>query len=297
MSIGRRAAVGSRGFTLVELVVVIVLAAIVAGFVVLFLDAPVQAYFQQTGRADLIDSADRITNAVTPDLRVALPNSIRTASNGAQTLWAAEFLQTVGTAQYYAANENPSATGELTYGPPGVASFGTLFPFGPLGNVPYRLSAGNLGPPGTANDAYAAGSQSMTPASTTVRIVGSPPAPAGQNQVQLSPAMTFAASGMTDHNTYLVQGPVSYVCDTRAGAGKGTLTRYWGYAISPVQPLAFPVATPHALIAHDLSTCAFSWRADRPNYRYGQIAIFDITLSKGAESLQVFLQAATEYNQ
>lgn len=297
MSIGRRTPARLRGFTLVELVVVIVLTAVVAGFVVLFLDAPVEEYFQQTGRADLIDSADRIANAVTPDLRVALPNSIRTARNGAQTLWAAEFLQTVGTAQYYAANENPSATGELTNGPPAVAAFGTLFPFGPLGTVPYRLSAGNLGPPGPANDAYAAGSQSMTPATTTVSIVGSPPAPPGQNQVQLSPAMIFAGSGMPDHNSYLVQGPVSYVCDTRAGAGKGTLTRYWGYAISPVQPLAFPAITPHALIAHDLSTCTFSWRADAPNYRFGQILILDITLSKGGESLQVFLEAPTEYNQ
>lgn len=289
MSIHRSSSRQSRGFTLVELVVCIVLAAVVASFVVLFLGAPVQEYFQQTSRADLIDSADRIGNAVTPDLRGALPSSIRVSSAG--SLYGTEFLRTIGMAQYYAAGENPSSTGDLTNGPPGVSSFGTLYAFGTLGAVPY-LSVGNLGPPGSANDAYASGSQSMT-AGTSVTVLGAPPAPSGQNQVTLGLAVTFAANGLPDHNAYLVQGPVSYVCDTTAH----TLTKYWGYAVSPAQPLSFPPATPNALIAHDVAACTFSFRKDAPSYRFGQIAILDVTLSKGGESFQVFLEAPTEYSQ
>lgn len=289
MSLRRPSTRLPRGFTLVELVVCIVLAAIVVSFIVLFLDTPVQEYFQQTSRADLIDSADRIANAVTPDLRVALPNSIRVSSAG--SLYGTEFLQTIGMAQYYAAGENPSSTGDLTNGPPGVGSFGTLYPFGTLGTAPY-LSVGNLGPPGGSNDAYASGSQSMT-ARTLVTVVGSPAAPSGQNQVTLNPAATFAANGLPDHNAYLVRGPVSYVCDTSANI----LTKYWGYAVSAAQPLSFPKGTPSALIAHDVAACTFSFRKDTPNYRFGQIAILDVTLSKGGESLQVFLEAPTEYGQ
>ena len=87
----------AAGFTLVELIVVIVVTAIVASFMVLFLDAPMQSYFAQTRRSDLVDSANRITRAVTADARTALPNSMRV--NPART--ALELLATTGVARYY----------------------------------------------------------------------------------------------------------------------------------------------------------------------------------------------------
>ncbi|MGH7690805.1 MAG: prepilin-type N-terminal cleavage/methylation domain-containing protein, partial [Gemmatimonadaceae bacterium] len=139
----------AAGFTLVELVVVIVLTAIVASFMALFLNAPIQSYFAQTRRSDLVDSANRITRAVGADVRTALPNSLRVNPAGT----ALELLSTAGVARYYGKGDKsppppppPPSGEELTIGNSATA-FGTLDPFTSQ-TVPYRpqfLSIGNLG--------------------------------------------------------------------------------------------------------------------------------------------------------
>lgn len=284
----------SGGFTLVELVVCIVLAAIVAGFMVLFLDFPVQEYFQQTRRADLVDSADRVANAMTTDLRTALPNSLRTASVGAvQSL---EFLQTEGTTRYYGAGDkNGAPNEELTTGT-AVSSFGTLDTFDPTRTVTYSvpyLSTGNLGTPG--HDAYSNATPvgTMTPAGVSISINPQPSAPfiAGENQVTLGAPMTFVPDGLPTpgHNAYLVSGPVSYVCDPVGG----TLMRYTSYAVTALQAVP-PAGAASSLIAHDVSNCNLYFFKDAA-YGFGEIAILSVTLASGGESFQVFVEAPTEY--
>lgn len=274
----------AAGFTLIELVVAIVVAAIVASFVVLFLEAPVQDYFAQTRRSDLVDSANRIAAAVTGDVRTALPNSLRRATAGATQ--ALEFLATQGVARYYTGSDSPGP--DLTVGTP-VTSFATLYPFAAAA-LPYaasHLSVGNLGI-APAYSAYSRGNSVMTAGSVQVAAGANP----GENLVTLSAAMTFQApTPPAEHNAYVVSGPVSYVCNPRAG----TLMRYSGYAITPAQRIA-PGGT-GALIAHDVSACTLSFAPAPANYPYGELAILEVTLASGGESLQVFLEAPTEYSQ
>ncbi len=277
---GRRAA----GFTLVELVVSIVIAAIVASFVVLFLEAPVQDYFAQTRRSDLVDSANRIAAAVTGDVRTALPNSLRVATAG--TTQALELLATQGTARYYSGSDSPGP--DMTVGTP-VTSFATLDSFLTQA-LPYsasHLSVGNLGI-APAYSAYSRGNRVMTPGTARITAGANP----GENLVTLSVAMTFQAPVTpTAHDAYLVSGPVSYVCNPRAG----TFMRYSGYAITPAQRVA-PGGS-GALIAHDVSACTLSFVPAPAGYPYGELAILRVTLSNGGESLQVFLEAPMEYSQ
>lgn len=279
----------TAGFTLIELVVAIVIAAIVASFIVLFLDAPVQSYFAQTRRSDLADSANRIADAVTADVRTALPNSIRYKAVGSAE--ALELLATDGAARYYAAGDKPATTGEeLTVGSP-LASFSTLDSFNTRA-LPYQapyVAVGNLGPP--TYDAYNSASGVMTPATVRIAVSTNPgaPPPPGENQVApTSGTMTFA-NAPAPHQAYLVSGPVSYVCDPVAG----TLRRYSGYAVTAAQSV--PPPGPSALIAHDVSACTMSFGVADP--LYGQLAILTVTLSSAGESLQVFLEAPTEYLQ
>ncbi|HEX5462929.1 MAG TPA: type II secretion system protein [Steroidobacteraceae bacterium] len=293
---------GAAGFTLVELVVAIVLAAIVAGFMVLFLDGPVQAYFAQTRRADLADSATRIAAAVAGDVRTALPNSLRLTAAGSRK--ALELLATEGVARYYGQGDKDGALGEeltVGIGHP-VTTFGTLelFSSAALPSAPY-LSVGNLGNPVQPTyDAYIRGNGVMTTTAVTLgsNPSASPPPPfvGGENLVTLGAPMTFQAAGApaiqpSVHNAYLVSGPVSYVCDSRAG----TFTRYSGYAVTSGQSLRPGGAS--ALIAHDVSQCTFSIVAAPPGYAYGELAILTVTLSSAGEALQVFLEAPTEYSQ
>jgi len=298
----------SAGFTLIELVVVIVVTAIVASFIVMFLDAPIESYFAQTRRSDLVDSANRIAAAVTADVRTALPNSLRTSTGGGGT--GLELLATEGTALYYGEGDkngamNGSLPEELTIGSPS-SGFGTLDSFSPGSFAPAAyVSVGNLGTGAPAiYDAYSAGNGVMTSARATVGPNPSaPPYTAGENFVTLGgPGMTFQAPGAPAtqpavHNAYLVTGPVSYVCNPNAiTPSTGTLMRYSGYVVSPVEPVP-PGGVTGALIAHDVAACTISIVAAPPGYPYGQIAILTITLSSNGESLQVFLEAPTEYSE
>jgi MSHA biogenesis protein MshO len=294
----------AAGFTLIELIVVIVISAIVAVFIVLFLDTPIESYFAQTRRSDLADSAHRISDAVTADARTALPNSMRVNAAGT----ALELLANEGVARYYGRGDKDGlqANEELTIGT-AVTMFGTLDSFTTQA-LPYQapyLSIGNLGT--AAYTAYNSATQVMTPAGTVVTLNPNPsmtPPPAfvaGENQVSLSAAMTFKAAGapVTQplmHSAYLVSGPVSYVCKANAAnPTAGTLMRYSGYTITRAQ--AVPPASTGALIAHDVSACTISIVPAPASYAYGQIAILRVTLASNGETLQVFLEAPTEYSQ
>jgi MSHA biogenesis protein MshO len=86
-----------RGFTLVELVMVIVILGIVAAMVSVFMRSPIDAYFDTARRAALTDVADTATRRMARDIRKALPNSIRVPNN--QCL---EFIPTRTGARYRA---------------------------------------------------------------------------------------------------------------------------------------------------------------------------------------------------
>lgn len=70
-----------RGFTLIEMVMVIIVLGIVGSMVAVFMQAPIDAYFATARRAALSDVADTAMRRMGRDIRKALPNSIRTPSS------------------------------------------------------------------------------------------------------------------------------------------------------------------------------------------------------------------------
>ena len=65
-----------RGFTLIEMVMVIVIMGVIGGMVSVFMKSPIDAYFASARRAALTDVADTAVRRVARDIRKALPNSI-----------------------------------------------------------------------------------------------------------------------------------------------------------------------------------------------------------------------------
>jgi MSHA biogenesis protein MshO len=65
-----------RGFTLVELIVVMVLMGILAASFTVFFKPAVDAFFDARRRADMTDAADTALRKITQDIRRAVPNSL-----------------------------------------------------------------------------------------------------------------------------------------------------------------------------------------------------------------------------
>lgn len=71
----------ARGFTLIEMVMVIVIVGVIGSMVAVFIKRPVDAYFDALRRAALADAADGAVRRMARDIRSALPNSLRQSSN------------------------------------------------------------------------------------------------------------------------------------------------------------------------------------------------------------------------
>jgi MSHA biogenesis protein MshO len=277
-----------RGFTLIELAVVITIASVVAVLMLGFLTTPVDTYYAQTRRADLVDSADRVLRSVDSDVRSALPNSIRKTTVGSVT--ALELLATAGVARYYGSGDKSylppaqEALQELATGAPDNA-FYTLSLFASLaGNY---LAVNNQGSPG----AYGFGGI-MTPLPPTFTIT--PNVVTSEEQVTLTGAGFNFSTDSPTHRIFLVSGPVSYLCNTTAQ----TLNRYSGYNIATLQVTTdtglIAAGATRSLIAHNVSACNVTV-VPAPAFpkRYGQLVILSATLASSGETLQVFEESAT----
>jgi MSHA biogenesis protein MshO len=284
----------SGGFTLVELVVSITIAGIVAVFMVFFLSTPVESYFAQSRRADLVDSQDRILRTVAADIHTALPGSLRGTAlpNG----YALELLSTAGVARYYGPGDKSylsptqESLEELSTGSLDTDGFYTLDQF-PTNTGNY-LAVTYSGAP----SAYA-----LTGIMTSQFTITANAA-TGEDQITLG-AGGFNFSGPSPaHHVFLVSGPVTYLCDTAAQ----TLRRYWNYAITAAQPTSATSAplssAQSSLIAQNVTSCVLP-PMQPLGTDVGQLLRVNLTLASGGsaavpnsnEILQVFDELSTRY--
>jgi MSHA biogenesis protein MshO len=90
----------NRGFTMIEAIVSIVIAGIVAGMVAVFIRTPVEGYIDAQRRSELSDVADTAVRRMARDIRAALPNSVR--MSGDNSGLCLEFIPTKIGARYRA---------------------------------------------------------------------------------------------------------------------------------------------------------------------------------------------------
>jgi MSHA biogenesis protein MshO len=274
----RRAA---AGFTLIEALVVISLVGVVAAMVAVFIPRPINAYLDQSRRAELTDTADLALRRVGRELAQALPNSVRVVPSGGLLI---EFLPVRATGRYRAAAASDGSGDWLDFDNPVDTSFDVIGP--PVEVVSGdRLVVYNLGMPGA--DAYAG--DNARAATGSPGVLANLTYAAGSGQFPYpSPSSRFQVVG----------GPVTYACvpGGAAGHGSGSLRRYTGYAMQSAQPTS-PAAAPlaglvganNALVAEHVETCSFAYGAG-PSARSG-IVTLRLTISNGGERFTLVSQA------
>lgn len=250
------------GFTLVELIVVIVITGILAGVLARFLSEPVRGWLQVSSRALLVDQADLALRRIATEVQRALPNSLRVACAGR----CLEFLGTSDGGMYRAqiSGSNP-LDDPLDFTAPD-ASFDVL---GGLRQVPAagaQLVVYNLG--SAPADAYGGGNRSVIAAGSTA------------NRILLNPPFQFPFAS-PQQRFYVLTGPVSYLCDPLAG----TLNRNAGYPITVAQPTATNVGDP---LADRVTACNF--RFDPGTATRGGLLTMTLTLADGGETVTLLHQ-------
>jgi MSHA biogenesis protein MshO len=274
-----------RGFTLIELIVVVVLLAIVGAVAGLFIRPAIDAYISTQRRAELSDLADTALRRLGRDLRLALPNSVRTTACGAGTCL--ELLLTRTGGRYRAANDDnsPAATTEdaLTFTAPDTQfdTLGSMVAATPSqAIVPNadRVVVHNLGIAGA--NAYAGDNTSLISSVTSPSGSGIP------NEDRIVIAAKQFPLESPGHRFQVISGPVTFECvpgpADASGNGTGFLRRWSGYAIAAAQPTAAPGGAVNVVLAEFVTGCELQYDTLALQAR-GLVSI-RLALSRGGET-------------
>ncbi len=209
-----------QGFTLVELVVVIVITGIVAAMGAAFITKPVEGYIALSRRAELVDAAELALRRMQRDIRQALPNSIRIAPGGYRAGPPGNILD------FSLADDRFDVLGQLRAAP----AAGDWV-------VVYNLSAS------------AANGNAYNAAATDNRVAVA--AGSSTTEVVLNPPYRFPRSS-PNQRFFIVDEAVTYRCDDTVGVR--TLTRHGGYAIATA-----PAIGAGDLLANYVTGCSFTY--------------------------------------
>jgi MSHA biogenesis protein MshO len=272
------------GFSLIELIVVIVLLGLLAGGAGLLILNPIEAYDAQVRRQQLVDQGEMALRQIARDLRRALPNSVRTSPAGAG--FALEMVNIVDGARYrdeFGGAYVADADFVLDFTAPDAA-FNLL---GGLSN-PADFAAGNrLVIYNTSVNIYAEAVDVdkqgiITDAGTSLAFVTLNPGPNQEDQISLSTPFEFTQQSPAQR-AFLVDGAISYICNPATSS----ILRYSGYGFDNPQQIPPGGAVSDTLVSQVIS-CNASYTAGTA--QRGGIISLEITLGDSGENINLLHQ-------
>ncbi|MED5620370.1 prepilin-type N-terminal cleavage/methylation domain-containing protein [Ideonella sp. BN130291] len=280
-----------RGFTLVELVLVIVVGGIIAATLVVFFRPAFDSWLALRVRGDLHDQAVTALRAMQRDVRIAVPNSIRIPNDQCfelvPTSTGGRFRRELDTVN------DAGCAGTACSAPLDVSTATTQFDvLSALSTTPAAndwVVIDNQNP----GDVYAGSNRAQ------VQTVTTPAATAGKHRITLTASTQFP-TGYTGGRFVVVpnsQNAVFYVCSgadgtlDASGNGKGTLYRLSGYGFNAAYPSACRSAAGGAVLATNVRSCRFVYDPNQGATQQSGFVSMQLELARNSETASLLLGA------
>lgn len=266
-----------RGFTLVELIVVIVLVGIIGGVLTMMLAPAIQSYLLVGQRAALTNVADTALRTIAVDVRRAVPNSLRLTNP--------QCLALVPTSDGGRYRSGP-VVGRTDARYINDAEPGKVFDVLTGFTIPPAqgdaIVIGNRG-----DEVYQANSPSVA---YVDKVTVSPDAALGTNRIELDRELQVPQG--YDGGRFVVvpaaRQVVTYRCSAGldgAGTGTGTLVRLNGTVLSAPEACSNPLPAGAQIVATRVSNCSFMVYANAGATQNSGYVQLQLTLSDKGESV------------
>lgn len=274
------------GFTLVELVIVMVLIGIIAGVLAMQLGPTIQGYLMVERRASLTSLADTALRKVATDVRGAVPNSLRLISPQCM-----ELVPTIDGGRY---RTGPDTTNSAN---PGLFldPFEAKTTFDVLTRFSNPVAPGDLIVIGNQNTEDLYGDPDIPTIRTVTQTAN---ATTGEYRIELAQPKALPA-GYDGGRFVVVPGAsrsVTYVCTadpknpTTNGNGNGVLYRVTSASLNAA-PDCPAVGAASPILATNVESCSFVYSPNQGATQESGFAQLQLRLTRGGESVSLTMGA------
>lgn len=276
------------GFTLIELVIVIVITSIVATMISQIILRPFQAYTDSSRRAELVGAANAALVKMAWDIQNAVPNSVRIPAANDQVL---ELMPVLDAGRYREGNAGDANGLAVALPDNSFNHLGDMPNYNGARIVVYNTSATQLYDDATGT--IPANNGVITELGNTVTITDCDIATCGDLQsvdrITLSNPHRFdqGGTGSPRRRFYLTREAVTYHCDPTTNHN---ILRYSGYDITSSQTEAratlAATANSEGVVTDHVTGCSFSFQPGSVSYRTATVTI-RLTLEDQGERIEL----------